>query len=507
MKPRVPCPFAWPALLLAALLALPARADVIHYKDGRQVEGRIVARTASELTLETDFGTIKVALSKVARIEERATPREALAARRKALRDDDAEGLFLLALEARDAGLQPESLGLLREVVAAAPQHRLANELLGRVEVDGRWMDPAEVEAWVASLAAAKEAEGLMWDGGAWRPIPEVMARRGFVRWKDAWRPRRAALAEQAVEEAPAALGVPLQAVEGARLTLLSPLDPADATDLLQELEAMLDGVAARLALPAEDVQRAFAGGIPVYLLPGTGPLQAFLDGDFARRHGVPQAVIDSYRDAWGFFVDVPQPLVVLNTQGEHIAVVRDDALAIRSFLGNQLGVLAVRLLMKPRPVPAWLQAAVAAEAEGRLNDYATLTITSFALDDEGRPVDPFVDGWESFEQFERQFAGGGGHATLPPLRLLLRRPAARLDSRDVGMAWNFLLYLAESRPTSLEEYVRRYGTDAVEGGDAALRHEAAYAAAFDLPVEDLEREWHSWARARGARLGYDRGR
>lgn len=506
MSLRVATAAPWLALLAAAALAAPARADVIHYKDGRKVEGRIVARSATEITLETDFGTIKVALSKVERIEERATPREALAAKRKALAAGDAEGLFLLALEARDAGLQPEFQALLREVVAAAPQHRLANELLGRVEVDGRWMDPAEVDAWVAAQAAAKEAEGLAWDGGAWKPIEEVMARRGFVRWKDAWRPRRAALAEQAVEEAPAALGLPLQATAGPRLTLLSTLEPADAQELLEALESMLDAVAERLAAPEEDRRRAFAGGVPVYLLPEAEQLHAFLDGDFARRHGVPQAAAEAYRDSWGFFIDSPHPLVVLRTRGEHIAVVRDDALAIRSFLANQLAVLAVRLLMQPRPVPGWLQAAVAAEAEGRLNDYATLTITSFALDDEGRPVDPFVAGWESFEQFERQFAEGG-HETLPPLRLMLRRPAARLDSRDVGMAWNFLLYLSESRPASLEEYVRRYGTDAVEGGDAALRHEAAFAAAFDLPVEDVEREWLAWARARAARMGWDRGR
>jgi ABC-type sugar transport system ATPase subunit len=62
-------PASW--LLALALLAVPAAADIIHYKHGRMLEGRIVSRTATELTVETEFGTIKVPMSKVASIEEK----------------------------------------------------------------------------------------------------------------------------------------------------------------------------------------------------------------------------------------------------------------------------------------------------------------------------------------------------------------------------------------------------------------------------------------------------
>jgi hypothetical protein len=100
--PRPLCSGPVAVALALAMLATPALADVIHYKDGRQLEGRIVSRTASELTVETDFGTIKVPLSKIDHIEEKRTPREELEARRAAIPADDEEARFELALWARD---------------------------------------------------------------------------------------------------------------------------------------------------------------------------------------------------------------------------------------------------------------------------------------------------------------------------------------------------------------------------------------------------------------------
>ncbi len=486
------------ALALLALLAAGARADVIHYKDGRRLEGRITARTSTELTVQTDFGTIKVPLSKVERIEEKATPREELETRRKALADDDAEGLLALAEWAGEAGLVAERLALLREVVRTEPGHVEANTLLGRVRVDGRWLEPAEVEAWVAGRAAEMEAQGLAWDGAGWSPIAEVMAARGFVRWKDAWHPRRAAEIGMAVEEAPAVLGLALQATTSPRVTLFSDLPPADARDLVDALEGVLADVVERLKPEPAQLDRAFARDIPVFLLPAPEQLHAFMDGPFADRYVVAQQAREAYRDTWGFFVDEPRPLVVLRSTGEHIDIVADAALALRSFLSNQLAVLGVRRLLHPRPVPGWLQAGLAALEEQRLTQGATLTITSFTLDDEGRPVDPFLPGWGSFIQFEEQLSDPSRQANLPPLRTVLRRPAERMDSRDVAMSWAFLQYLAERRPASLEEYARQYGVGS-EGraADDSILHEAAWVAAFDQPQHEVEQDWKVWLRSR----------
>jgi hypothetical protein len=491
------------ALALLALLGAGARADVIHYKDGRRLEGRITARTATELTVQTDFGAIRVPLSKVERIEEKATPREELATRRAALRDDDAQGLLELAAWAGEAGLAAERLALLREVVRADPLHVEANTALGRVRVDGRWLEPAEVEAWVAERAAEMEAQGLAWDGAGWSPIGEVMAARGLVRWKDAWHPRRAAEIGMAVEEAPAVLGLALQAATSPRVTLLSDLPPDDARDLVAALEGVLADVVERLKPEPAQLDRAFAFDLPVFLLPEPEQLHAFLDGPFADRYVVARQAREAYRDAWGFFVDEPRPLVVLRSTGEHIDVVADAALALRSFLANQLAVLGVRRLLHPRPVPGWLQAGLAALEEQRLTHGATLTITSFTLDADGHPVDPFLPGWGSFVQFEEQLSDPGGHSSLPPLRAVLRRPAERMDSRDVAMSWAFLQYLVERRPASLEEYARLYGVGS-EGrrSDDSILHEAAFAGAFDESSQEVERVWKAWllARPRAAR-------
>lgn len=98
-------------LTLAALLLLgaPAGADIIHYKDGRTLEGVIVARTDKQITVKTDFGTLDILLSKVASIEEKLTPEQELAAQRATVADDDAAALYQLARWASDHKLRKQA--------------------------------------------------------------------------------------------------------------------------------------------------------------------------------------------------------------------------------------------------------------------------------------------------------------------------------------------------------------------------------------------------------------
>ena len=134
-------------LTAVLLLASTVAADIIHYKDGRRLEGQILEHTASKLTVKTSFGTIDVDMDKVSRIEERATPQEVLLEKRAGLADDDAPALYQLALWASHKKLRRESRDLMRAVLAADPAHAGANEAVGRVRMDDRWLEPAEVEA------------------------------------------------------------------------------------------------------------------------------------------------------------------------------------------------------------------------------------------------------------------------------------------------------------------------------------------------------------------------
>jgi len=61
---------SWIGLLSAIVLcALPAVADVVHLKDGRTVEGKIVAETPDHVEVKQRYGTIKIDRKEIKRIE------------------------------------------------------------------------------------------------------------------------------------------------------------------------------------------------------------------------------------------------------------------------------------------------------------------------------------------------------------------------------------------------------------------------------------------------------
>lgn len=60
---------ALPALVLVALVPVRAFCDEIHLKNGNVLEGKIVSETEDHVTIETDFGTIKVSRAQIASIK------------------------------------------------------------------------------------------------------------------------------------------------------------------------------------------------------------------------------------------------------------------------------------------------------------------------------------------------------------------------------------------------------------------------------------------------------
>ncbi len=197
------------ALLLALLVpAGTAVADVIHLKNGGKVEGVILSDNGAVLKVRTAFGEVTVDKSTVARIEKKATPLEEYEARLKALKADDAEGHYLLALFCRENGFRKQEQDLYRRTLAIDDQHPGANEAVGNVEHEGVWMTPAErdrrvkeAEAgamrakglvehegrWVTPEEKANLDKGLVFRDGKWMTPDEVKRADGFVPYKGGW--------------------------------------------------------------------------------------------------------------------------------------------------------------------------------------------------------------------------------------------------------------------------------------------------------------------------------
>ncbi len=187
------------ALALDAALAAAARADVVHFKEGGTLEGKVVAEDDTTLTLETRFGRQAIAKSRIDHVEKKPTAEEELAAREAKLSPGTPDEWFAVAEFAGKKGLKKERERLLDKVLALAPDHEGANVARGRVKHDGKWMTPAERDASLKQADdEAMRAKGLVPFEGRWvTPEEKDHLERGDVQYQGKWMRPDAAKAAQ----------------------------------------------------------------------------------------------------------------------------------------------------------------------------------------------------------------------------------------------------------------------------------------------------------------------
>jgi len=130
------------ALLIGGLSA--SHADVVFIKGGGKLEGRIVEQTESSVEVDIGAGTLTFPMSSVERIEEGRSPLDDYDERVRGLAENDRDGWLELARWASGVGLGTQSLRAYEHVLTLDPKNPEANQALGRVEVDGRWMTEDE---------------------------------------------------------------------------------------------------------------------------------------------------------------------------------------------------------------------------------------------------------------------------------------------------------------------------------------------------------------------------
>jgi hypothetical protein len=103
-----------PAVTLALLLlAPPALADVVHLKNGRTIEGKVVKRTDEHVRIKTAQGLIVLPMVTVERVESQATAEEELGDRAVDTDMNDPAAIERLALWASSRGLGDAARDLL----------------------------------------------------------------------------------------------------------------------------------------------------------------------------------------------------------------------------------------------------------------------------------------------------------------------------------------------------------------------------------------------------------
>lgn len=132
-------------------------ADVVRVKDGRVVEGRIVARSATALTVRTPTGLVTIAADQVDAVEPGPSVFDEYEDRRKAAAET-ADAQTELARWCGERGLTGERTKHLQRAVALDPNHAAARAELGHVRIGGLWVEPGTAGRPAATQPASRRA-------------------------------------------------------------------------------------------------------------------------------------------------------------------------------------------------------------------------------------------------------------------------------------------------------------------------------------------------------------
>src|SRR5918993_5539108 len=149
-----------PLFLVCALALLPglASADDVLLKGGGRISGRILSRTDTAVQVDVGAGIITVSMANVVSIEERRSLVDDYQERASRLRADDVPGWLQLARWSQSEGLRTQARRIYERILTIDPQNVEANQALGRVLVDGRWVSEQE----------SYRARGYVQFEGAW---------------------------------------------------------------------------------------------------------------------------------------------------------------------------------------------------------------------------------------------------------------------------------------------------------------------------------------------------
>lgn len=139
-------------------------ADVVYFKGGGKVTGRIVAQNAEKVVVDVGDGTIGVPMERVEEIVSGPSPLDEFEAQATKLQPQDVNGWRALGQWASMKGLQNQSRLAYEKVLAVAPDDAEARRALGFVKLDGRWLTEEE----------SYRARGFVKYQGEWMTPAEV---------------------------------------------------------------------------------------------------------------------------------------------------------------------------------------------------------------------------------------------------------------------------------------------------------------------------------------------
>ena len=164
-------------------------ADIIHFKDGRKIEGVIVSEDAKKVKLKTKYGTKEFLLSEIDKIEKKKTRDQEYKERLASLNKEDIDSVFELVAWCKANKLDSKAKVHLKEIIKLDPNNAKARSELGYQRFEGKWYTPRELKAIKAKQdREEKLAQGLVEYKGQWLPAEDVeKIKEGYIKYKGKW--------------------------------------------------------------------------------------------------------------------------------------------------------------------------------------------------------------------------------------------------------------------------------------------------------------------------------
>jgi len=159
--------------------SLTAWGEAIELKDGSKIEGKIKAKSGTEITMDVEGIEVKVNGDEVKAIDGLPYSCDYKALYEQKAQETppmDIEGRFALAMWCKEHGLKEEMKAEIDRILSLSPSHDGANKEMGRLFARGQWRTPDELKKL-----------GFVKKNGQWLTPDEASQADGKVQYLGNW--------------------------------------------------------------------------------------------------------------------------------------------------------------------------------------------------------------------------------------------------------------------------------------------------------------------------------
>ncbi len=474
----------------ALLISSSILGDVIHFKDGRTLEGKILSEGSDSVQIRTKFGTVTIKRDRIAKIEHKESPEEIYQQKLDAVDRTDPDALFDLATWCKENGRKKEHRKWLSEIMKIDDQHDGANTELGNIQHDGKWFSAKGLESYKREKEEMMTNKGWVRYNGEWMPDIEAKKLMGYKEWEGEWVPLVEYYHRMGERDIPKTFGYSMTITDSEHFTIRSKNTENIHQEMLDYCELEYEHFIRTFEPNEVELRIISYYPIPVYILEDIDTCTKFVESGYIKRYNPPKEDMEKRDPENNFSIYFPRPLVVLS-QGMHLVGADDELTSQIGFMAHHIGHILIRRFKRGGKVPGWIQSGVSHYYEGMANFHQTLSISEFrGYEDKMR----WILGWGNFMEWKKKLIDKANHNSLPSVRQLFGLQIETITSKEMAKAWSITTYMIKHHRQEFVRFIRH--TLAPYRGDKALSQDKAWTLCFKdkgITPEQIEKDWRAW--------------